>query len=75
VPGVGAQGGDTNQLSVFFDERGSGALVSASRSLIFAYRQVPAREEAFQDMARAATIKLSATVNRARSDAAEKDRS
>ena len=35
VPGVGAQGGDTNQLSVFFDERGSGALVSASRSLIF----------------------------------------
>jgi orotidine-5'-phosphate decarboxylase len=68
VPGVGAQGGDISQLSVFFDRHGSGALVAASRSVIYAYRHA-GHEEAFQDAARKATIELRASVERARAKA------
>ncbi len=71
VPGVGAQGGDIAQLHVFFDRRGSGALIAASRSLIYAHRRVPERENAFQEIAREATMELSAAVERARGFASE----
>ncbi len=38
VPGFGAQGADADDVTGAFDERGLGALVNASRSLLFAYR-------------------------------------
>ncbi|MEE8142342.1 MAG: orotidine-5'-phosphate decarboxylase [Planctomycetota bacterium] len=38
VPGLGFQGGDPHDLAVAFDARGLGALVSASRSVIYAYK-------------------------------------
>lgn len=70
VPGVGAQGADTSQLSVFFDESGSGALVSASRSVIYAFKRTSGRSRTFADAARDATMRLRDTVERARSQAA-----
>lgn len=41
LPGVGAQGGDAGLLGPAFDERGLGALVAASRSVAFAWRNKP----------------------------------
>ena len=41
VPGLGAQGGTTRDVTAAFDREGRGALVSSSRSVIYAYRQVP----------------------------------
>ena len=38
VPGYGAQGAGPSDVAAAFDERGRGAIVNASRSLIFAYR-------------------------------------
>jgi orotidine-5'-phosphate decarboxylase len=35
VPGFGAQGGDAGRLRAFFDEHGRGALVSASRAVLY----------------------------------------
>lgn len=35
VPGYGAQGGDPGKLRAFFDESGHGALVAASRSIMY----------------------------------------
>jgi len=70
VPGVGAQGADTSQLSVFFDETGSGALISASRSVIYAYQRTPNRNKPFADAARDAALRLRDTIERARSQAA-----
>jgi len=37
LPGVGAQGGDAADLADAFDDRGLGALVTASRSVIYAF--------------------------------------
>lgn len=38
VPGYGAQGGDIKNAKYFFNRDGFGAIVSSSRSIIFAYR-------------------------------------
>ncbi|WJH35509.1 hypothetical protein N6H14_05700 [Paenibacillus sp. CC-CFT747] len=37
VPGFGMQGGKAEDLSVFFDVRGNGAVVSSSRGIIYSY--------------------------------------
>lgn len=37
VPGFGAQGGDAASVRACFDEHGRGALVTASRSILYAY--------------------------------------
>jgi orotidine-5'-phosphate decarboxylase len=37
VPGFGLQGGKVEDLSVFFDENGNGALISSSRGIIYTY--------------------------------------
>lgn len=37
VPGFGAQGGKLDDLKVFFDQNGNGALVSSSRGIIYSY--------------------------------------
>ncbi|MFH1341029.1 MAG: orotidine-5'-phosphate decarboxylase [Pseudomonadota bacterium] len=39
VPGIGAQGAKPEDLKNFFDSRGHGAVINASRSIIFAYRE------------------------------------
>lgn len=41
APGYGAQGAGAADLAPFFDARGDGALVSASRSVIYAWRTAP----------------------------------
>ncbi len=38
VPGYGAQGGTAKDVASCFDQRGLGAIVNASRSILFAYR-------------------------------------
>lgn len=35
VPGLGAQGGDPHDVALAFDERGSGAIVNASRAIMY----------------------------------------
>jgi orotidine-5'-phosphate decarboxylase len=39
VPGYGAQGAGATEVVPAFDEAGTGAIVNASRSILFAYRQ------------------------------------
>ena len=41
VPGYGAQGATAADVACCFDERGHGALINASRSIIFAWRAEP----------------------------------
>lgn len=41
IPGFGAQGGTAADVAGGFDERGLGAVVNASRSVLYAYREVP----------------------------------
>jgi orotidine-5'-phosphate decarboxylase len=41
VPGFGAQGATAEDVRVCFDAKGRGAIVNASRSLIYAYRNKP----------------------------------
>ncbi len=41
VPGVGAQGGDPKDLAPYFVAGGHGAIINASRSIIFAYESRP----------------------------------
>ena len=54
VPGYGAQGGKSDDLALTFDERGLGAVVNASRSLMCAHQKSDApyaqaaREEALR---------------------------
>ena len=38
VPGYGAQGGDARSVSVNFNKDGLGAIVNASRSIMYAYK-------------------------------------
>jgi orotidine-5'-phosphate decarboxylase len=44
VPGYGAQGAGPDDVTAAFDRRGGGAIVSASRSLLFAYRSPQHRD-------------------------------
>lgn len=37
VPGLGAQGGKAEDLAVFFDEKGLGAMISSSRGITYSY--------------------------------------
>jgi orotidine-5'-phosphate decarboxylase len=48
VPGYGAQGAGPADVAAAFDERGRGAIVNASRSLLFAYRS-PRHQELGQE--------------------------
>ena len=62
VPGYGAQGATATDVVGCFDTQGKGALVNASRSLIFAYRTPPYAqtygESAYAAAARAATQRM-----------------
>lgn len=44
VPGYGAQGGGADDVAPCFNEDGLGAVVNASRSIIFAYNRLPEKE-------------------------------
>lgn len=41
IPGFGAQGGTAADVAGGFDARGLGAVVNASRSILYAYRELP----------------------------------
>ena len=61
VPGYGAQGGKAEDLAVFFNEDGLGAIVNSSRGIICAYKNekyAAYGEAAFADAARQATIDM-----------------
>ena len=58
VPGYGAQGGKGEDIKVFFDDNGEGAIVNSSRGIIAAYQKEEYSsfgEAGFADAARAAT--------------------
>lgn len=64
VPGFGAQGGTAADVVGCFDSDGLGALISASRSVIYAYERTPGSAgEHFADAARAAVVKMNEDVN------------
>lgn len=62
VPGYGAQGATAADVVGSFDAKGLGAVINASRSIIFAYRSDPYASrygaEAYADAARAATLHM-----------------
>jgi orotidine-5'-phosphate decarboxylase len=60
VPGVGAQGGQAEDLAPAFDDEGFGALVVAARSVIYAYRD---RRGDYADAAHAAAASLRKELN------------
>ncbi len=53
IPGIGAQGGSLEDCKPAFDSRGFGAVISASRSIIFSYRDPRYKELASADWRRA----------------------
>ena len=56
VPGYGAQGADAEDLKAAFGEDGIGALINASRSIIYAYEDYD--ELDYKEAARAAVIEM-----------------
>jgi len=54
VPGYGAQGGSADDIAGCFDERGLGAVINASRSILCAYRKGSAEQPAGENFAEAA---------------------
>jgi orotidine-5'-phosphate decarboxylase len=66
VPGIGTQGGEPQNVSCFFRGDGLGAIISASRSLIYAYRLPRYSKLSIENAIRRATQDLSQEVERAR---------
>ncbi len=62
VPGYGAQGGKAEDLKVFFNKDGLGAIVNSSRGIIAAYTKEPYSgrfdERAYADAAREAVLDM-----------------
>jgi len=69
VPGYGAQGGTALGAAAAFNNDGLGAIVNASRSVIFAYKAKEYAdkytEEQYQEAARAETIRMRDDINKA----------
>ena len=68
APGYGAQGASADDLSAFFDEEGSGAIVNSSRGIIAAYTKDPYRDygpDGFAMAARAAALDMIEDLRRA----------
>lgn len=69
VPGYGAQGGTGEDLKVFFDSTGRGAIVNSSRGIIGAWKKEPYKstfpEERFDDAARQAVLDMKEDINKA----------
>lgn len=69
VPGYGAQGASAADVVGCFDARGQGALINASRSILFAYRVSPYAERygaaGYGMAARTATLAMGEEIRRA----------
>lgn len=69
VPGYGAQGGTADTVAVNFNQDGLGAVVNASRSIMYAYQSEKwssqYNEESFADAARAEAIAMADAINQA----------
>lgn len=64
VPGYGAQGGTAEDVAAAFDLDGNGAVVNASRSVIFAFEKT--RETPWKDAVRQAAADMREELNRVR---------
>ena len=72
VPGYGAQGGKAEDLAVFFNEDGLGAIVNSSRGIIAAYQKeqyASFGEEGYAKAARQAALDMVADINAYRPNA------
>lgn len=58
VPGYGAQGGGAKDVAPAFDEKGLGAIVNASRSILCAWQKTKAAEEDFAKAAAEEAIRM-----------------
>lgn len=65
VPGYGAQGAGPQDIVGAFDDQGRGAIVNASRSIIFAYRSGEWPPEQFPQAAQAAARQMKEQINAA----------
>ena len=66
VPGYGAQGGKAEDLKVFFNPDGLGAIINSSRGIIAAWKKEPYAhfgEEGFADASRQAVIDMIQDIN------------
>lgn len=58
VPGYGAQGGGAEDVKPCFHDNGTGAIISSSRGIIFAYQKNNQPGEAYAEAARQAAIEM-----------------
>ena len=69
VPGYGAQGGTGEDLKVFFDKEGRGAIVNSSRGIIGAWKKEPYSStfgaERFDEASRQAVLDMTEDINKA----------
>lgn len=63
VPGYGAQGGDASSVRPNFDSKGRGAIVNASRSLIYAWKKK--QTEDYQEATRAEAMAMREALRKA----------
>jgi orotidine-5'-phosphate decarboxylase len=66
VPGYGAQGATAADVVGCFDAHGSGAIINASRSILFAFRTPPYAAMSYAAAARAATLQMIHELRQAR---------
>ncbi|MGI5990203.1 MAG: orotidine-5'-phosphate decarboxylase [Lachnospiraceae bacterium] len=69
VPGYGAQGGKAEDLRVFFNPDGLGAIINSSRGIIAAWKKEPYGrfgEEGFADASRQAVVDMIRDINSCR---------
>ncbi len=62
VPGFGAQGAGADDVAVCFDDAGLGAVVNASRGILFAYRREPFSPRQWAEAARAAAVAMAGDI-------------
>ncbi len=69
VPGYGAQGGGAEDVLPCFEENGLGAIVNASRSVVFAWRRAPYDEkygvDRWKEAVRESVLTMKDDINRA----------
>ncbi len=65
VPGYGAQGGSAQGLAECFDEKGRGAIVNASRSILCAYRKESMKGLGYAEAARCEAERMRDEINQA----------
>ncbi|MCG6550741.1 MAG: orotidine-5'-phosphate decarboxylase [Candidatus Magnetominusculus sp. LBB02] len=63
VPGYGAQGGKASDIINFFNKDGFGAIIAASRSIDYAYKNKGFEDKDFADAARDAVIRMNQEIN------------